>query len=83
MLLGRELIVLSTKKEIDIILYKALQPLKVGGKILGALRVWVLMDNENWDVPQIRCNTVVSLANKHVSCGLEKTNNGNVRLADR
>ncbi|CAF4503266.1 unnamed protein product [Rotaria socialis] len=27
------------KKEIDHILYKALQPLKVGGKILGALRV--------------------------------------------
>ncbi|CAF4248429.1 unnamed protein product, partial [Rotaria magnacalcarata] len=66
--LGRELRVLSTKKEIDHILYKALQPLKVGGKILGILRV--------------RCNSVIYLANKHVSWNPGKTDNDDVRLSD-
>ncbi|CAM4835841.1 unnamed protein product [Rotaria magnacalcarata] len=80
--LGRELRVLSTKKEIDHILYKALQPLKVGGKILGALRVWLLLDNDNWDVSQVRCNSVINLANKHVSWNPGKTDNDDVRLSD-
>ncbi|CAM4855531.1 unnamed protein product [Rotaria socialis] len=79
---GRELRVLSTKKEIDHILYKALQPLKVGGKILGALRVWLLLDNDNWDVSQVRCNSVINLANKHVSWNPGKTDNDDVRLSD-
>ncbi|CAF1617222.1 unnamed protein product, partial [Rotaria magnacalcarata] len=78
----RELRVLSTKKEIDHILYKALQPLKVGGKILGALRVWLLLDNDNWDVSQVRCNSVINLANKHVSWNPGKTDNDDVRLSD-
>ncbi|CAF3497842.1 unnamed protein product [Rotaria socialis] len=80
--LGRELRVLSTKKEIDHILYKALQPLKVGGKILGALRVWLILDNDNWDVSQVRCNSVINLANKHVSWNPGKTDNDDVRLSD-
>ncbi|CAF5153466.1 unnamed protein product, partial [Rotaria magnacalcarata] len=78
----RELRVLSTKKEIDHILYKALQPLKVGGKILGALRVWLLLDNDNWDVSQVRCNSVINLANKHVTWNSVKTDNDDVRLSD-
>lgn len=82
-ILGRELIVLSTKQEIDCILYKALQPLKSGGKISGALKVWVSMDNENYDVSQARCTNVINLAHKHAFCCKEKTNNGSVRVFDR
>jgi hypothetical protein len=43
----------------------------------------MLLDNENWDVSQTRCNTVINLANKHVSCNQEKTDNEDVRLSDR
>ncbi|CAF4465303.1 unnamed protein product [Rotaria socialis] len=47
------------KKEIDHILYKALQPLKV------------------------RCNSVINLANKHMTWNPRKTDNDDVRLSDR
>ncbi|CAF4572567.1 unnamed protein product [Rotaria socialis] len=46
------------KKEIDHILYKALQPLKV------------------------RCNSVINLANKHMTWNPRKTDNDDVRLSD-
>ena len=45
--------------------------------------MWLLLDNDNWDVSQVRCSIVINLANKHVSRNPEKTDNDDVRLYDR
>ncbi|CAF4400985.1 unnamed protein product, partial [Rotaria magnacalcarata] len=43
---------------------------------------WLLWDNNNWDVSQVRCNSVINLASKHVSWNPRKTDNDDVRLSD-
>ena len=41
------------------------------------------MNNENYDVSQVRCTSIINVANKYVFFCKDKTNNGNVRVYDR
>ena len=75
--------VLLTKQEINFILHKALQSMKSSGKVPGALKVWLSLDSENYDVSQARCTSVINLINKHVHFCKGRTYNENVPLLNK